>query len=63
MAIDINSAKSTFFADTGLEWSANLHAFIQYYQARIMEQMMITQEAQMKELIQKVDNLDDNIKE
>jgi len=58
MALNINTAKANFQADTGLEWSANIHAFIQYYQAKILEQMMDQQQAQMTQLIQKVDNLD-----
>ena len=60
MALNINTVKASFQSDTGLEWSANIHAFIQYYQAKILEQMMDQQQAQMTTLIQKVDNLDHN---
>lgn len=60
MALNINTVKANFQSDTGLEWSANIHAFIQYYQAKILEQMMDQQQAQMTSLIQKVDNLDNN---
>lgn len=58
MPLNINTAKATFQSETGLEWSANIHAFIQYYQAKILEMMMDQQQAQMTTLIQKVDNLD-----
>lgn len=58
MALNITTVKASFQSDTGLEWSANIHAFIQYYQAKILEQMMDQQQAQMTTLIQKVDNLD-----
>jgi hypothetical protein len=60
MALNINTVKASFQSDTGLEWNANIHAFIQYYQAKILEQMMDQQQAQMTSLIQKVDDLDDN---
>lgn len=60
MALNINTVKISFQSDTGLEWSANIHAFIQYYQAKILEQMMDQQQAQMTSLIQKVDDLDNN---
>jgi len=60
MPYNINTAKSGFQADTGLEWSANIHAFVQYYQAKILEMMMDQQKSQMEALIQKVDDLDKN---
>lgn len=60
MPLNINTVKQTFQSETGLEWSANIHAFIQYYQAKILEQMMDQQQTQMASLIQKVDDLDNN---
>ena len=60
MALNINTVKASFQSDTGLEWSATIHAFIQYYQAKILEQMMDQQQTQMASLIQKVDDLDNN---
>jgi hypothetical protein len=61
MALNINTVKGTFKADTGLDWSANIHAFIQYYQAKILEQMMDQQQTQMTTLIQKVDEINTNV--
>lgn len=61
MALDLNNLKTKFFTETGLEWSANIHAFIQYYQAQILEKIMEQQQDLMTALIQKVDNLDDGV--
>lgn len=61
MALNINDVKNSFLADTGLEWAANIHAFIQYYQAKVMEKIMDQQQQLMTQLIQKVDNLDDGV--
>ncbi len=61
MALNINTVKTNFKIDTGLDWSANIHAFIQYYQAKILEQMMDQQQAQMTTLIQKVDEINTSV--
>lgn len=61
MPLSINDVKNSFQSDTGLEWSANIHAFIQYYQAKILEKSMDQMQQQMTQLIQKVDELDNDI--
>jgi len=58
MALNIQTLKTEFEVMTGLEWKANIHAFIQYYQARVLEAMMDQQLALMEELIEKVSQLD-----
>ncbi len=61
MALNLEELKNTFFTETGLEWGGNIHAFIQYYQAKILEKIMEQQQDLMTALIQKVDNLDDGV--
>ena len=61
MPLSLNDVKGPFQADTGLEWSANIHALLQYYQAKLLEKIMDQQQQQMTQLIQKVDNLDDGL--
>lgn len=58
MALNIQTLKTEFEVMTGLEWKANIHAFIQYYQARVLEALLDQQLNLMNQLIAKVDNLD-----
>jgi len=57
MPVDINVLKGTFSAETGLDWSANIHSFIQYYQAKILEAMMNQQKEEMEKLLQAVNKI------
>lgn len=61
MPLSLNDVKGPFQTDTGLEWSANIHALMQYYQAKLLEKILDQQKDQMAQLIQKVDNLDDGV--
>lgn len=57
MELDINEVKKSFTVDTELDWKANIHAFIQYYQAKMLEKMIEQQKNDMNLLIQKIDKI------
>jgi hypothetical protein len=50
--------KNEFTVHTGLDPKTNVDTYIQYYQARILDQMMQQQDDKLKQLIDKVHALD-----
>lgn len=60
MALTMVQIKDAFAADMGVKWDANIHAFVQYYQAKLLEQLLAQQADLMNKLIGKVDELNAN---
>ena len=51
MTNNFSSYKAQFTADTGLDWKTNVDAYIQYVQARILDEMKQQQLAKADELV------------
>lgn len=50
--------KNDFRLNTGLDPKTNMDTYIQYYQARILDEMMQKQDERLRQLIEKVSALD-----
>ena len=49
---NFSSYKTEFKTDTGFDWNTNIHAYIQYVQARLLDLMV----QQQKEMLAKFDS-------
>ncbi|ATL48385.1 hypothetical protein COR50_15115 [Chitinophaga caeni] len=57
MANNFNSYQHDFLLATGLDWKTNIDTYIQYYQARVLDDMREQQSTKLNQLIEEVKKL------
>jgi len=54
---NVQNFRSDFIVDTGLDYKTNIDTYIQYVQARLLDQWMQQQNSRMNELIAEIKKL------